>query len=132
MTEKIFIAGGEDFSVKGYSKLQKKFGISEAHAKYLNRAYGSRANHVAKLMKENPKPLAKGHQYTEGEVVYVIRNESARSTVDILGRRLRLSFLDHAATLAAIPRVSALLGQELNWNDAQMQADAADATKYFA
>lgn len=130
-TEKIFIAGGEDFTPKGFTKIQKKLNCGEPLAQYLHRAYGSRGIYVAQMIKEAPKPLAKGHAYTEGEVLHAIRNESARSTADILGRRLRLSFLDREATRLAIPTVSALLGKEMGWDQARIDKETESAKSYL-
>ncbi|MCV4754011.1 hypothetical protein OFC37_31605, partial [Escherichia coli] len=73
--------------------------------------------------------LAAAWPYLEAEVVYSTRFEMAHTPLDILARRTRLAFLDTLAALAAVPRVSELMGRELGWNpqETTRQAEAARA-----
>lgn len=56
--------------------------------------------------------LHPGYPHTVGEVVWIIRNEMPCRVEDILGRRLRMLFLDVRAALEMAPRVAALLAAE--------------------
>lgn len=132
-TETLKLVGGGNYSPNGTATLQDKYSFPLDVASYLNRAYGDRADAVAQIASEGyNERLAPNHAYLEAEVLYGARAEAARSTVDILARRTRLGFLDKEATLAAVPRVSELLAQELGWDDEKVMLDQQAAREYFA
>jgi glycerol-3-phosphate dehydrogenase len=114
LTEKIPLAGGENFKNTIAQDLQKKYGLETDVSEHLMRAYGSRAFQVATLTEEFPGQLAQGHPYLKAEVAYAVRVEGARTADDILGRRTRLSFLDSFAANLARPQVEQILKQELS------------------
>ena len=113
MTEQIPLAGGEKFKLSIASELQKKYSFEKDSCEHLMRAYGSRAFEVAKLAEEFPGKLEEKHPYLLAEVVYAIRKEGARTVEDILGRRLRLSFVDLVAARKVSSKVKELLEKEL-------------------
>ena len=132
-TAKIKLVGGEAYSASAAGQLQEDYGLESDVASYLNRAYGDRAPKLADLAQNGlGERLVPGHHYLNAEVVYGAREEAARSTVDILARRTRLSFLDTEATSNAIPKVSKLLAEELGWDDEKVAADQEEARAYFA
>ncbi len=55
--------------------------------------------------------------YTMGDAVAAVREEMAMTLTDVLSRRLRATFLDEAATLAAAPEVAAMMATELGRDD---------------
>lgn len=114
LTEKIPLAGGENFKPSISSELQKKFKLEADISEHLMDAYGSRAFEVAKLSEKYSARLSPKHPYIEAEIIYSIRVEGARTADDILGRRTRLSFLDAKAAEEASSRVKELLKQELS------------------
>ncbi len=114
LTEKIPIAGGENFKSSISEELQKKHPIESDTSVHLMESYGSRAFQVAKIAEKFPAKLVSTHPYIEAEVVYAIRVEGARTVEDILGRRMRLSFLDSRSAEKVRPRVLELLKQELS------------------
>ena len=71
------------------------------------------------------RPLVPGRPFLEAEVAWAAREEMAVSVDDVLSRRLRLSpeLADRGATVA--PRVAAILGAELGWDDDRQAAEAA-------
>lgn len=126
------LVGGEAYSPEGAGALQETFGLDADVSSYLNRAYGDRAPAVARLAAEGGAGrLAQGHPYLEAEVTYAARHEWARTTVDVLARRTRLSFLDREQAVAAVPRVNALLAEELDWSDERAAEDRADTIAYL-
>jgi glycerol-3-phosphate dehydrogenase len=132
-TETLKLVGARSYTPALAGTLQEEYGLELDVASYLARAYGSRAKEVAKLASDGwGARLADGHPFLEAEVIYGARHESARSVEDILARRLRLGFLDEAATLAAIPRVAALLGQVLDWPSDEQASRIAAARDYFS
>ena len=55
---------------------------------------------------------------TEAEVRWAARHELARTVEDVLSRRARALLLDARASIAAAPRVAAILAEELGHDDA--------------
>jgi glycerol-3-phosphate dehydrogenase len=132
-TEHLKLAGAMGYRADGAAALVRDYGLEAPVARYLNQAYGDRAEAVASLAKDGyGARLAAGHSYLEAEVIHGARAEAARTTVDILARRTRLGFLDSEATYKAIARVSQLLADELGWSSERRQQDIAEAQAYFA
>ena len=128
-TDDLVLIGGREFEPHAAGELQERFGLDAETASYLNRAYGDRASRVAELADEGfGERLAEEHHYLEAEVVYAARAEFARTTTDVLARRTRLGFLDRDAAVAAVPRVSELLAEELGWSEERLAEDRAEAT----
>ena len=127
-TATLMLAGGDGFSAQGAGALQERFALDADVASYLNRAYGGFAAEVAGLATDGlGKRLREAQPYLEAEVVYGARHEYARTTADVLWRRLRLGMLDEEDTAAAIDRVAELLAAELGWSDEQRERDQAEA-----
>ncbi len=127
-TATLMLAGGDGFSAQGAGALQERFSLDADVASYLNRAYGGFAAEVAGLATDGlGRRLRDGQPYLEAEVVYAARHEYARTTADVLWRRMRLGMLDESDTAAALKRVAELLAAELGWSDEQRERDLADA-----
>ena len=45
--------------------------------------------------------------------------EYAATAVDVISRRLRLSFLNNQAAQECLPRIIDIMGEELNWSDSE-------------
>jgi glycerol-3-phosphate dehydrogenase len=96
---------------------------------HLGRRYGTLAPEVKALIAFQPnlgEPIALGHPYALAEVVYSVRHEMAIELTDVLMRRTRLHIFDRAASLAAAPKVAALMAAELGWDDAKTQQQLAN------
>jgi glycerol-3-phosphate dehydrogenase len=67
--------------------------------------------------------LVDGEDHLEAEVAWATRHELALSIDDVLARRMRIvhELPDRAASIA--PRVAAILGAELGWDDARQAAE---------
>jgi glycerol-3-phosphate dehydrogenase len=127
-TETISLAGGAGFKNETEAQLEKEFGWDAGTAKYFNRSYGDRFEKVAEIIRKGKhQTLVPHHPYVEAEVLYAIRFESARTSMDILARRLRLAFLDKKAALLALPKVNELLAAELGWSEDEKSLDKAEA-----
>jgi glycerol-3-phosphate dehydrogenase len=68
-------------------------------------------------------PLGEGVDHLQAEVAWAARHELALSIDDVLARRMRLAqeLPDRGASIA--PRVAAVLGAELGWDEAQQAAE---------
>ncbi len=131
-TETIFLAGGANYAIQNADDLRDRYQWDLGVCKYLNRAYGDRSTKVAEIAaKEGDASLVAGQPYLEAEVRYAARFESARTSIDVLARRLRLAFLDRRATLQALPRVQDILSEELGWDTAARDRDLNQAKAYL-
>jgi glycerol-3-phosphate dehydrogenase len=88
--------------------------------------YGSDATAIEDLMRATPALGMRLHHalpYVAAEVVWAVREEMARTVEDVLARRTRALFLNAGAAEAMAPAVARLMGDELNWSDAQRDAE---------
>jgi glycerol-3-phosphate dehydrogenase len=93
------------------------------------RFYGADMTAINKLVAEDHslgELLVPNFPYNKAMVIWAIRNEYARRVEDVLGRRLRLLFLDVHAAIAAAPVVAQLMASELNRDSAWVQAELKD------
>ncbi|GMA15544.1 glycerol-3-phosphate dehydrogenase/oxidase (plasmid) [Deinococcus metallilatus] len=89
------------------------------------RVYGSDAERVEALPGAD-RQLHPELPYTEAELRWGVRHESARTVEDLLARRTRALLLNARASSEAAPRAAAILAEELGqdaaWAEAQAQA----------
>ncbi len=112
VTRDLPLVGAARFAPDGHARLRSLYGLAGDVALHLNRAYGDRAEALARLARDGlGERLAPGHPYLEAEVVWARERELACTADDVLARRLRLSFLDEAAAEAVRPRVEELLAR---------------------
>ncbi len=90
--------------------------------------YGSDATAIQALIAKDPtlgEPLDKELPYTAAEVIWVTREEMARTLEDVLARRTRALFLNARAAIRMAPRAVELLAKELGkdkaWQDDQLE-----------
>jgi glycerol-3-phosphate dehydrogenase len=116
-TDRIHIIGGESYDPQGDAGLVEKYGFDTHVAWHLNRAYGDRADDVARIAVSGYGALlARDHPYLEAEVLYAVRHECAEHTIDVLARRIPLALLDTAATVSAADRVIDIMAREMDWD----------------
>jgi len=93
--------------------------------------YGSDAAAIKNMMGEDGTLAEKIHSqypYTKAEVIWMIENEMAITTEDILARRIRMLFLDAKAAMEAAPAVAGILASEMKKSDAWVHQQVADFT----
>ena len=91
--------------------------------------YGSDAERLALLIKENPSMGEKIHAalpYTKAMVVWAVQNEMAITVEDVLARRTRALFIDAKAAMEAAPGVASLMAATTNKNDDWQQQQVKD------
>ncbi|MBI3718785.1 MAG: glycerol-3-phosphate dehydrogenase/oxidase [Sphingobacteriales bacterium] len=108
-----------------------------SHGEHLH-YYGSDAEHIKQLWKENPslkELIADGLPYTKAEIIWAVRNEMAMTAEDVLARRTRLLFLDAKSAYAIAPLVAKLMAEEMNkdvnWITEQIKAFEEVADNYI-
>lgn len=93
-------------------------GYQESEPEYPNlEYYGSDEIELAEFLKQKPNyatPLHPDYTTVEGEVIWAVQKEMARTVEDFLARRTRLLFLDVKAALSVAPKVAELMGVELD------------------
>jgi glycerol-3-phosphate dehydrogenase len=90
--------------------------------------YGTDAAAVRALSAEAPELEEVLHPrlpYRRRDVVWAVRREMARTTEDVLARRLRALFLDARAAIEAAPTVAAMVGAELGREETAVAKDLA-------
>ena len=99
-TQHTLLYGAEEYNPNEWDELCNEFEIGAFSAKHLLKKYGSKARHVLEATNTNTslkELLVLGHPFIKAEVIYVIENEMAINSNDILERRLGLSLRDEEA-----------------------------------
>jgi glycerol-3-phosphate dehydrogenase len=102
-------------------------GYARIDAPWWLRGHGSELEAVLALPGADV-PLCPRHPalpYVEAQVRHAVRAEYARHVGDVLRRRTHLLDLDRDAARAALPRVAALMAEELGRDDAWIEAECA-------
>jgi glycerol-3-phosphate dehydrogenase len=127
ITKGLFLEGGHTWTPTSFIRLVQDFGLETEVAIHLSNTYGDQADKVAELSsltgKRWPVVGIRLHQefpYIEAEVKYAVR-EYARSAIDVIARRTRMSFLNVLAADEALPRIVRIMAEELKWNKAKEQ-----------
>ncbi|RZM27167.1 MAG: glycerol-3-phosphate dehydrogenase/oxidase [Pedobacter sp.] len=100
--------------------------------------YGADAEGIRNLIRSEPElgqKLHPEHEYVKAEIVWMVRQEMARTIEDVLSRRLRLLFLDAGIALKLAPAVAAIMANELamdnHWVEGQIHEFASLAEQYL-
>ncbi|KAK9456401.1 FAD dependent oxidoreductase-domain-containing protein [Dipodascopsis uninucleata] len=137
-TKHIKLIGAEHYRKLLFVHLIQTFGIETDVAQHLASNYGDRAYDVLRMSSPSGKRwpllgkrLAEGYPYINGEVKYAVEYEYARTAVDVLARRTRLSFLNCNAALESLPNVIDIMADELNWDKSRKEQEWNDTVKYL-
>jgi len=111
--------GGDGFTSDYWEKLCHDFGITCPTAQHLAAKFGTAADTVLNLCKEDAefaRPIVPGYPAIRAEVVYAVRHEMAITIEDVLARRIGLQLHSWRDAITAAPVVAALMGAELHWD----------------
>jgi glycerol-3-phosphate dehydrogenase len=125
LTRNHVLYGGEGFTEDYHEKLAQQHGLSEAAARHLAAKFGTAAEKVLAVARENAsllKPLIPGFPALGVEVVYAIRYEMAATIEDVLARRVGMQLHSWRDAIEAAPAVGSLMAAELRWDDATKSA----------
>ncbi len=104
--------------------IQKKYNFPFDIANHLVKHYGTRSLQIAEIVNRNhvystrdgaPLRLVQNQPFLEAEVVFAVEQEYAVTAVDVMARRLGLTFIDAASARAAAPRVVDIMGKHMAW-----------------
>ena len=130
-TREIAISGGELTRDEMEAKSQQFTtleGIRMETSRHLLNAYGSQAQRIIDIAKEENKwsqAIVKDLPHLLAEVVYAVRYEMALTIADVLARRTRLIILAGKASLHCAPVVAELMAKELRWNKNEIEQQLA-------
>lgn len=132
------IEGAHGWTPTMYIRLVQDFGLEVEVAQHLAKSYGDRAFPVAKLATLTGKrwPIIGNRihpefPYIDAEVRYGVR-EYACNLVDMIARRMRLSFLNVQAAQEALPVIADIMAEELKWSKDERQNHIKKATEFLA
>ena len=81
------------------------------------------------------KPILEGQAYLQGEVIWAVKNEFARTVEDFLARRTRVLFLDAELAIKMAPKVAQLMATALekdqDWEQQQIENFTTIASGYL-
>ncbi|CAK7205875.1 mitochondrial glycerol-3-phosphate dehydrogenase [Sporothrix eucalyptigena] len=131
ITKSVPLIGAHGYSHDLPAQLAEAYPSVDADiAQHLASNYGDRAWTILDGS-SSPSRLLPSWPITEAEIRYGVRAESACTAVDVLARRTRLAFVDVQAAREALPRVIAILGDELQWSDAVREQEWAQSMAYL-
>ncbi|GAB3642897.1 glycerol-3-phosphate dehydrogenase/oxidase [Spirosoma arcticum] len=119
-TETHLLVGGKNYHFENWQHLQSQHGLPADVCQHLMRTYGSRAEQVARLSREQPhfaQKLTDALPFLNAEVVYQVRQEMAVTLRDVLARRWRLELSDWQLTANLTPQIADLMAAELGWSE---------------
>ena len=136
-TDGLLLEGAHEWTPTTYIRIVQDQGVDTQVALHLAETYGDRAFSVLKMAARTGqrwpvigKRLHPEFPYIEAEVRYAVK-EYAATAVDILARRLRLSFLNVQAAEEALPRIIDIMAEELKWSRSEKQKQTEDAVTFL-
>jgi glycerol-3-phosphate dehydrogenase len=121
------LPGGETADVQPFRERGEEIGLPDATVEHLLRTYGTETAGIYNLClldRALQRPLHPEHPAICAEVVHAVRRELAWTAEDVLLRRLHLFYETADHGLAAIGRVTNLMGRELDWDEGRMIEEA--------
>jgi len=109
------------------ARLAKEWGITPEAALSLVDRHGTESTGVLELGRRHDlvRPLVDGFPYLEAEVAWAAEKELALSVDDILTRRIRLAPELRDRGESIVPRVAAIAGHVLGWDEERRAREAA-------
>jgi glycerol-3-phosphate dehydrogenase len=113
------LVGSKNYTLEYWQALVRDYPVSEATAKHLSQKFGTNAENVMALTREEPtlaEPLVPGFAPLYAEVAYCARFEMVMTIEDVLMRRTGLEFFSWEAAIRAAAPTGAILAKELGWS----------------
>uniref|UniRef100_A0A6G1SHB9 Glycerol-3-phosphate dehydrogenase n=1 Tax=Aceria tosichella TaxID=561515 RepID=A0A6G1SHB9_9ACAR len=131
------LEGGDNWTPTLYIELVQDYGLEPEVAMNLAESYGDRAYVVAEMAqptgKKWPKAGRRIHSelpYIEAEVRFATR-EYAQTAVDVIARRLRISFLNVTACEEALGKIVGIMAEELKWSKSEQKKQIQEALQFL-
>jgi glycerol-3-phosphate dehydrogenase len=113
-SEHQLLHGAEGYHFEDWEKLSEQYQVSASVAQHLMKKYGSFAEKVLKITDNHPELKAlihPNHPFIKAEIVYVIQEEMAMTTKDVLNRRLGFALRDAKAAKESEAMIESFLAQ---------------------
>ncbi|CCI10038.1 unnamed protein product [Albugo candida] len=146
-TKNIHLIGADRIGVvcnKKFDKitvtLRENYHLDKDVAEHLMRNYGTRALQIAEIGKRGfldrksgtfPRRLHPKYPYLESEIVFAVQQEYAIRVTDIIGRRMRLAFIDSEVAFQLAPGIVHLMGDLLKWSKDRRQRELQECEQYL-
>lgn len=137
VTDGLLLEGSEEWSPTMFIRLVQDYGLETEVAQHLSNTYGDRAFAVAKLAELTGKRwpvvgnrLHSEFPYINAEVRFAIR-EYACTAVDVVARRVRLSFLNVEAAQEVLPKIVDIMAEELKWSNKKKEEELQKAIEFL-
>jgi glycerol-3-phosphate dehydrogenase len=124
LTRNHVLYGGEGFTDNYSAKLGHQHGLSEVTARHLTAKFGTAAEKVLAVARENTKllqPIIAGFPALQAEVLYAVRSEMAVTIEDVLARRVGMQLHSWRDAIEAAPVVGMVMAGELGWDAAHTE-----------
>jgi glycerol-3-phosphate dehydrogenase len=128
-TRRFRLAGADGYNSDQWRLLVSLYEVSEATAKHLSEKFGTEAEAVLALGKENSElksPVVNDAAPVQAEIVHCARTEMAVTIEDVLARRIGLQGFSWKLARQAAPVVGHHLARELGWTADQKSGAVED------
>lgn len=131
------LEGGDNWSPTLYIQLVQDYGLEPEVAMNLAESYGDRAFVVAEMAKPTGKKWPKAGRRIHSELPYIeaevrfATSEYAMTAVDVIARRLRISFLNVTAAEEALESIVKIMAEELNWSKQEQAKQMKEALVFM-
>jgi glycerol-3-phosphate dehydrogenase len=136
-TKGLLLEGAHTWTPTSFIRLVQDYGLETEVAMHLSNTYGDQADKVAEMSsltgKRWPVVGNRLHQefpYIDAEVKYAVK-EYARTAIDVIARRTRMSFLNVLAADEALPRIVEIMAEELKWSKQKQQEELEKAKEFL-
>ncbi|PAA77862.1 hypothetical protein BOX15_Mlig010624g3, partial [Macrostomum lignano] len=136
-TSGLMLLGAYNWSPNLFIRLVQEFGVEPTVAKHLSCLYGDKCLDLIRLEPLSGhrwpvvgKRLHPNYPYLESEVRWACQEYACRA-IDILARRTRLAFTNVHAAAEALPRVVAIMAEELGWSDEKCREELKHCKRYL-
>lgn len=131
------LEGGDNWTPTLYIQLVQDFGLEPEVAMNLAESYGDRAFVVAEMAQPTGKKWPKAGRRIHSELPYIeaevrfAAKEYAMTAVDVIARRLRISFLNVTAAEEALETIVNIMGEELSWSKEERNRQKKEALAFM-
>jgi len=130
-TQDLKLDGAESWCCMLPLEFVQDYGVPMDVAHHISDSYGYNGHALFSQAPDLKKRLHPSFPYIEAEIQYAMRNEYACTLVDIIARRLRIAFVDAAATLHMLPRILKIMAAENGWDEEEQKEQMVAAQEFL-
>jgi len=133
----LMLEGGDSWTPTLHIQLVQDYGLEPEVATNLAESYGDRAFVVAEMASQTGKKWPKVGKRIHSELPYIeaevrfATKEYAATAVDVIARRLRISFLNVTAAEEALETIVGIMAEELNWSKSEQKKQIKEALDFM-